>query len=202
MKLSARPREITPHPRVRALMHLMRTPLSAALLRLRLSALDQDRPAALADLEGALLGFDTAVATLLPLAGGALPTLQPVPGDLVPLVVEAARAGATSGSLHAPTTLPGLWDGFAVACIVRNLLSLATVTSRRPVKVLAMTLSRAARGASLSLLASAAAPPPGDARPWLIERLAQAHGGHASFSFEPNRLSAQVSLAGYQGDRL
>jgi hypothetical protein len=122
-----------------------------------------------------------------------------VPCDLVPIVIAVAREMSAGGSLHTPASLPGRWDGFAVACIVRNLLSLTT--RERPTPVLAMTLARAARGATLSLLASAAALSPGDARPWLIQELARAHGGRASFSFDPNRLSAQVFLAGGERER-
>jgi hypothetical protein len=183
----------SPQRRVGALVHLLRTPLAAARLRLRLTAHDLNQPHALADLEAALMGLDTAVARLLPLAAGGIPKLERAPCDLVPIVIDVGRAMAAGGSLHTPASLAGRWDAFAVGTIVRNLLSLAARERPSP---LVMTLARAAGGATLSLLASAAALPPGDARPWLIQELAHAHGGRASFSFDPNRLSAQVFLAG------
>ncbi len=174
--------------RVRALVHLLRTPLSAALLHLRLSALTAHAPGALAEIEAALMELDGALARLLPLAAGLIPTLARTPGDLVPLVVPPARAAGAA--LQAPSTLMGSWDRFAVVCIVRNLLSLA------PGGGVALILTREARGATLALSGSGALPAAADPRLWLIRRLAEAHSGRASFSSAPGRVSARLFLAG------
>jgi hypothetical protein len=179
--------------RIRALVHLIRTPSTATRLRLRLTAHHQPQAVGLADLEAALAWFDTAVERLLPLAAGVPPNLERLPSNLVSVVAAAARAAGAGARLHTPATLSGHWDGFAVACIVRNLLSLAM---DRPTRAAALTLARAPGGATLALLGTAPAPPPDDARRWLIQHLARAHGGRVSFSFEPGRCSAQLFLAG------
>jgi hypothetical protein len=179
--------------RVRALVHLLRTPLTAARLRLRLTVQDRGPAPALTDVEAALVGLDAAVARLLPLAAGELPHLPREPADLVAIVAEVAQAAGLGGALRAPATLSGCWDRFAVACIVRNLLALAKAC---PGGLLALTLAPAPRGAALTLLGSAVAPHPTGARRWLIQHLARAHGGSATFSFEPGLCSAQVFLAG------
>lgn len=187
---------ITPAPqrRVRALAHLLRSPLTAARLRLRLAGHQQGHSNALSEVEAALVTLDAAVARLLPLATGATPNLARLPSDLVAIVLSTMRSCGVASSLQTPATLPGRWDGFAVSCIVRNLLSLAR---DRPTRTMAVTLTKVPDGAMLVLVGSAAAPPSDDARRWLIQRLVRAHGGSASLTFEPGRFNAQVFLAGY-----
>jgi hypothetical protein len=186
---------LTPAPvrRVRALIHQVRSPLTAALLRVRAWAAHEGAPRAMRDLEGALVAADTAITRLFPLAGGMVPALVFQPGDLAALVTEAVRAAGVSASLEAGPPLPAAWDAFAVGCIVRNLLSLADARPAHPAR---LTLQGEGQAAVLTLVGRAASPPLGEARRWLVQQLAAAHGGRATFALEQGRVAAYVFLLG------
>jgi hypothetical protein len=185
---------VTPPParRVRALIHQVRSPLTAALLRVR-SCAHQDGSRAMLDLEASLVAADTAVTRLFPLAGGMVPSLVFQPADLVALVTSAVRAANVSASLDAGPPLPAAWDTFAVACIVRNLLMLADAQPAHPAR---LTLQGEQQAAVLTLVGLAASPPLEDARRWLVQQLAVAHGGRATFAREQGRVAAYVFMLG------
>ena len=177
----------------RALMHLMRSPLSAARLRLRFLDVDPPAPRMLADIEQSLMAADSAVSRLVPLSGGEA-ALEPVPGDLVDLVSASVRAAAPFATLRTLGALSGgRWDGVAIDCIVRNLMGLSGGRSLHPT---VFTLRAAPGGARLTVASSAENPPADGARRWLIQRLAAAHGGRSSFSSQPGRFAAEVFLGG------
>jgi hypothetical protein len=184
------PLDVSPEQR-RALIHLMRSPLSAARLRLRLLDVDPPAPQLIADVEQQLVAADGALARLVPLTGGAA-ALEPVPGDLADLVGAAVRAAAPSATMRAPSApRRGCWDGVAIECIVRNLMHLS---GSRPAHPAEFTLRAAPGGARLVMTSSTENPPADGARRWLIQQLAAAHGGWLSLSFRPGRLAAEVFL--------
>jgi hypothetical protein len=178
--------------RCRALLHVFRTPLNAARLRLRLTAQGSQAGPRIDSVEADLAAADDAVARLLPLAAGVMAPLDPRPGDLAQIVVAAMRMPGKQASLETPATLPGNWDRFAVECIVRNLLALVATGS---VEAASFRLKAAEAGAMLSVAGSSMVSPPDDARRWLIEQLATAHGGWSTFFRAPGLATADVFLA-------
>jgi hypothetical protein len=159
---SAEPRlaDVSPEQR-RALIHLMRSPLSAARLRLRFLDVDPPAPRMLAAIEQDLVAADGAVSRLVPLTGGAA-DLEPVPGELVDLVNASVRTAAPFATLRTMGTLSGgRWDGLAVECIVRNLVVLS---GGRPLHPAVFTLRSAPGGARLAVTSSAENPPAEEAR--------------------------------------
>jgi hypothetical protein len=167
---------------LRALIHLMRSPLSAARLRLRFLDIDPPAPQMTANIEKDLVAADDAVSRLVPLTHGAA-ELEPVPGDLVDLVAASVRSAAPFATLRTLGAVRGgRWDGVAVECIVRNLMALS---GGRPLHPALFTLRAAPGGARLAVTSTAENPPADGARRWLIQQLAAAHGGWSSFTSEP-----------------
>jgi hypothetical protein len=186
---------VTPEHR-RALMHMMRSPISAARLRLRFAELDQPSNDQVDEIEQDLLAADAAIARLTPLTGGPA-ILEPVPGDLATIVASSVRAGALSTRLQAVGVLAGSWDQFAVDCIVRNLMALSAGRTLQPA---VFTLTPSPGGARLAVTSKNGNPPVDGGRRWLVQQLAAAHGGSSWFASSPESFAAEVFLRG--GDSL
>jgi hypothetical protein len=176
----------------RALIHMLRSPLSAARLRLRFVQVDPAKSGALAEIERHLTTSDGAIARLLPLTGG-LADLEPMPGDLAAILAAAVRADAPAATFRTVGPMPGRWDRYAVECIVRNLLTLA---GARPLHPAVFSLEPSDGGALLSVSCSVGRPNADAASRWLIQQLAAAHGGWSTCSTGPDPFTAQVFLRG------